>query len=272
MTTLTPRGLSTPTVGQLLREWRERRRLSQLDLSIQAEISTRHLSFVETGRSRPTPEMIIRLSEQLDVPLRERNALLLAGGYAPAYPEHTLDEPELASVRAALRQILTGHEPYPALVVNRWWELLDGNAAVAMLIEGCDPGLLTPPVNALRISLHPDGMAPRIVNLPQWRAHILQRLHRQAGVTGDPRLAELYAELLGYPGGVAERPAVTDIAVPLQVRHGDRELAFFSMTAVVGAPRDITVAEIAIESFYPADAETAHYLIGNRRGSDMPAG
>lgn len=267
MTTLPRRA----PVGLLLREWRERRRLSQLDLSIQAEISTRHLSFVETGRSRPTPEMILRLSEQLDVPLRERNALLLAGGYAPAYPEHALDEPELASVRTALRQILAGHEPYPALVVNRWWEMLDGNAAVAMLIEGCDPALLTPPVNVLRASLHPDGMAPRIANLPEWRAHILERLHRQAGVTGDPRLAELYAELLAYPGGAAERPAVADVAVPLLVRHGEAELAFFSMTAVVGAPRDITVAEVAIESFYPANQQSADYLIGNRRGSAAPA-
>ncbi|MDT5260397.1 MAG: hypothetical protein QOD10_5477 [Mycobacterium sp.] len=209
--------------------------------------------------------MILRLSEELDVPLRERNALLLAGGYAPAYPEHSLDEPELASVRAALRQILAGHEPYPALVVNRWWEMLDGNAAVAVLIEGCAPELLVPPVNALRASLHPDGMAPRIANLPQWRAHILERLAQQAHNTRDPRLAELHAELLGYPGGMAERPALTDVAVPLRVRHGDRELSFFSMTAIVGAPRDITVAEVAIESFYPADAQTSDALHAIRR-------
>jgi hypothetical protein len=214
--------------------------------------------------------MILRLSEQLDVPLRERNALLLAGGYAPAYPEHSLDEPELTRLRAALRQILTGHEPYPALVVNRWWEMLDGNAAIAVLTEGCDPALLTPPVNALRASLHPDGMAPRIANLPEWRAHILERLHRQVQSTRDPRLAELHAELSAYPGGVAERPEPTDVAVPLRLGygdHGDRELAFFSMTAVVGAPLDITVAEVAIESFYPADAETAEALqaIGGMR-------
>ena len=152
-------------VGQLLREWRERRRLSQLELSIQADISTRHLSFVETGRSRPTPEMILRLTEQLEVPLRERNQLLLAGGYAPAYPQHGLDEPELASVRAALRQVLRGHEPYPAVVINRWWDLVDGNAALGALIAGCAPELLEPPVNVLRLSLHPDGLAPRIVNL-----------------------------------------------------------------------------------------------------------
>jgi transcriptional regulator with XRE-family HTH domain len=265
VTTLAQRAPAAPPVGQLLRQWRERRRLSQLDLSIHAQISARHLSFVETGRSRPTAEMILRLSEQLEVPLRERNALLLAGGYAPAYPEHSLDEPELASVRAALRQILAGHEPYPALVVNRWWEMLDSNAAVAVLTEGCAPGLLVPPVNALRASLHPDGMAPRIANLPEWRAHILERLARQVHNTRDPRLAKLHAELLGYPGGLAERPALTDVAVPLRVRHGDRELSFFSMTAVVGAPRDITVAEVAIESFYPADAQTADALHAIRR-------
>jgi transcriptional regulator with XRE-family HTH domain len=260
VTTLAQRAPATPPVGQLLREWRERRRISQLDLSIQADISARHLSFVETGRSRPTPGMILRLSEQLDVPLRERNALLLAGGYAPAYPEHSLDEPELTRLRAALRQILTGHEPYPALVVNRWWEMLDGNAAIAVLTEGCDPALLTSPVNALRVSLHPDGMAPRIANLAEWRAHILERLHRQVHTTRDPRLAELHAELAAYPGSVTERPELTDVAVPLRLRRGDQELAFFSMTAIVGAPLDVTVAEVAIESFYPADAETAAAL------------
>ena len=217
---------------------------------------------METGRSRPTPGMILRLSEQLDVPLRERNALLLAGGYAPAYPEHSLDEPELTRLRAALRQILTGHEPYPALVVNRWWEMLDGNAAIAVLTEGCDPALLTSPVNALRVSLHPDGMAPRIANLAEWRAHILERLHRQVHTTRDPRLAELHAELAAYPGGVTERPELTDVAVPLRLLRGDQELAFFSMTAIVGAPLDVTVAEVAIESFYPADAETAAALHG----------
>ena len=262
MTTLARSSRATPAVGQLLREWRERRRLSQLDLSIQADISARHLSFVETGRSQPTSGMILRLSEQLDVPLRERNALLLAGGYAPAYPEHSLEEPELTRLRTALRQILTGHEPYPALVVNRWWEMLDGNAAIAVLTEGCDPALLTSPVNALRVSLHPDGMAPRIANLAEWRAHILERLHRQVHTTRDPRLAELHAELAAYPGGVTERPELTDVAVPLRLRHGDQELAFFSMTAIVGAPLDVTVAEVAIESFYPADAETAAALHG----------
>jgi transcriptional regulator with XRE-family HTH domain len=230
MTTLARSARATPAVGQLLREWRERRRISQLDLSIQADISARHLSFVETGRSQPTSGMILRLSEQL------------------------------ARLRVALRQILTGHEPYPALVVNRWWEMLDANAAVAVLTDGCDPALLTPPVNALRVSLHPGGMASRIANLPEWRAHILERLHRQGQATRDPRLAELLAELSSYPGGEAERPELTDVAVPLRLRHEGNELAFFSMTAVVGAPLDVTVAEVAIESFYPADAATVEAL------------
>jgi transcriptional regulator with XRE-family HTH domain len=258
------RGMSTMAaprpVGELLREWRERRRLSQLDLSIQAEISTRHLSFVETGRSRPTPDMILRLTEQLEVPLRERNMLLLAGGYAPAYPQHGLEEPELASVSAALRQVLTGHEPYPAVVVNRWWELVAANTAVALLTAGCAPELLAPPANVLRLSLHPDGMAPRILNLAQWRAHLLGQLQRRAQVMGDQRLQELHDELAGYPGGQAEAPPATSVVLPLRFRHEDHELSFFSISAVVGTANDVTVEELAIEAFYPADAETGAIL------------
>jgi transcriptional regulator with XRE-family HTH domain len=254
-------------VGTLLREWRERRRLSQLDLSIQAEISTRHLSFVETGRARPTPEMILRLTEQLDVPLRERNALLLAGGYAPAYPQHGLEAPELDRVRAALRQVLAGHEPYPAIVINRWWELLDANAAIGVLIEGCAPALLEPPVNVLRLSLHPDGMARRIVNLAEWRTHLLSQLQRRAEVLGDARLRELHQELRDYPGGEAGRPANHDVVLPLQFRRGDQVLAFFSIHAMVGTATDVTVEELAIESFYPADEATAVALGAARSGS-----
>jgi transcriptional regulator with XRE-family HTH domain len=258
-------------VGVLLREWRERRRLSQLDLSIQADISTRHLSFVETGRSRPTPEMILRLTEQLDVPLRERNTMLLAGGYAPVYQQHGLDAPELDSVRAALRQVLSGHEPYPAVVINRWWELLDANSAVGLFLEGCAPELLEAPVNVLRLSLHPDGMAPRIINLDEWRAHLLSQLRRRAEVTGDQRLRELQSELAHYPAGpggdhVPSRTgpsaphSAADVVLPLRYRHGEDELAFFSITAVVGTATDVTVDELAIESFYPADALTAEVL------------
>ena len=253
-------GMTTTTVGPLLKQWRERRRLSQLELSIQANISTRHLSFVETGRSRPTSDMILRLTEHLDVPLRERNQLLLAGGYAPAYPANELDAPQLSAVRAALRQVLTGHEPYPAVVVDRTWTLVEANAAIALLTEGVDDALLTPPVNVLRLSLHPDGMAPRIVNLAEWRAHLLGRLHRQALATGDPALHELHTELRGYPGGEADPPGPTEVVVPLRYRRGAAELSFFSISAVFGTPLDVTVAELAIESFFPADEATAKVL------------
>jgi transcriptional regulator with XRE-family HTH domain len=275
-------------VGELLREWRERRRLSQLDLSIQADISSRHLSFVETGRSRPTPAMIIRLTEQLDVPLRERNTLLLAAGYAPAYPQHGLDEPELRSVRAALRQVLAGHEPYPAVVINRWWEMLDANEGVGLLVEGCAPALLEPPANVLRLSLHPDGMAPRIRNLGQWRAHLLTQLEHRSRALGDQRLAELHRELLSYPAGSPAEPppaatsartgpaagaeAAAGVVLPLRYQHGDTVLSFFSISASVGTATDVTVEELAIEAFYPADEATAAALrsLRPRAGSGQP--
>lgn len=249
---------AAPPVGTLLRQWRQRRRLSQLDLAVATDISARHLSFVETGRSRPTRAMILRLSEQLDVPLRERNALLLAGGFAPAYAERELDRPELAAVLAAFRRVLTAHEPYPALLVNRWWELVESNDAIAVFTEGAAPDLLEPPVNVLRLCLHPDGMASRVVNLAECRASLLGRLRRQADVTGDARLDELYREMRGYPGGVA--PGSADVVMPLRYRYGGRELAFFSISSVVGSPMDVTVEELAIESFYPADEDTAAAL------------
>ena len=250
--------------GDLIREWRQRRRLSQLDLAIAANVSSRHLSFVETGRSRPTSEMILHLAEHLDVPLRDRNALLLAGGFAPAYPERGLAEPELHAVKNALKRVLDGHEPYPAAVVNRWWELVDANAGIALFTGDVSPELLEPPVNVLRLSLHPDGMAPRIANLPEWRAHLLARLHRQAEATGDPRLFSLYSELEAYPGGLgdqgAQPPLPTDVVVPLRYRTAQAELSFLSITAVIGTPMDVTVEELAIESFYPADDQTAAAL------------
>jgi transcriptional regulator with XRE-family HTH domain len=254
----------TRPVGELLREWRERRRLSQLELASQADISTRHLSFVETGRSKPTSHMILRLTEHLDVPLRDRNTLLLAGGYAPAYPEGGLDAPELDAVRGALRQVLTAHEPNPAVVIDRHWNLVDANANVAMFLRGAADNLLTPPVNVLRLSLHPDGMAPRIVNLGQWRAHLLGRLRRQAASTADPALSALYQELREYPcpqrEPELELPGPGAVLVPLRYRLGSQVLSFLSTTAVFGTPLDITVAELAIESFYPADRPTAEAL------------
>jgi transcriptional regulator with XRE-family HTH domain len=247
-------------VGQLLRDWRERRRLSQLDLSIQAEISTRHLSFVETGRAKPTPEMILRLTEHLDVPLRERNQLLLAGGFAPRYPEHGLDAPELDNVRTALRRVLTGHEPYPAVLINRWWDLLEANAAVGALTDGCAAHLLEPPVNVLRLSLHPDGMAPRIANLAQWRGHLLEQVRQRADQTGDKRLIELHRELSSYPGGSAPAPASSDVVLPLRFHHDSGELSLFSIAARVETATDVTIDELTVESFYPADTDTAEHL------------
>lgn len=247
--------------GVLLREWRQRRRLSQLDLAIAADVSSRHLSFVETGRARPTREMILRLAEHLEVPLRDRNVLLLAGGYAPAYRERALTDPDLSSVTAALHLILQGHRPYPAAVINRWWELVDANDGIALFTQHTAPELTKPPVNVLRLSLHPDGMAPRIANLPEWRAHLLARLHRQAEATGDLRLIALHDELMTYPGGGGDRkPPPPEVVVPLRYRTDQAELSFISMTAVVGTPLDITVEELAIESFYPADEATAAAL------------
>ena len=255
-------------VGELLRQWRERRRMSQLDLALDAEISARHLSFVETGRSRPSREMILRLAEQLDLPLRERNHLLLAAGYAPVYGETALDAPQLSEVRAAVRQVLTGHEPYPAIVVDRRWNLVDANASVALFTDGVAQDLLTPPANVLRISLHPDGLALRIVNLGEWRTHLLGRLRRQVILTADPELTLLYDQLRAYPCDQpepeAEPPGHGALVAPLRIRHGGRELAFFSTVATFGTPIDITVAELVIESFFPADSATATLLGGGQ--------
>jgi transcriptional regulator with XRE-family HTH domain len=249
-------------VGKLLRTWRERRRLTQLDLALAADVSTRHISYVETGRSKPTSAMILHLSDQLEIPLRERNILLLAGGYAPAYPEHELNSPPMSVVNDAINSVLEGHEPYPAVVVDRHWELVAANTASAVLTEGAAAHLLEPPVNVLRLSLHPDGMAPRIVNLWDWRDHILHRLAHQAQTTGDAQLRELHDELAGYPGGRLDAtggggPA---IVVPLRYRTPHGELSFFSATTVFGTPLDVTVAELAIEAFYPADPGTAEIL------------
>lgn len=258
---LSPARSAQPPVGSLLRAWRERRRLSQLELACEANVSTRHLSFVETGRARPSSEMILRLCEHLDVPLRERNALLLAGGYAPAYPEHELGAPQLTAVREAVRALLTGHEPYPAVAVDASWHLVDANRAVALLTEGAVAELLAPPVNVLRLSLHPDGMAPRIRNLGQWRGHVLERLRRQITATADRSLAGLHDELAEYPcdeGEVAGDSA--DVVVPLRYEVRGRVLSLLSTTSVFGTPRDVTVAGLAVESFFPADPETAAAL------------
>jgi transcriptional regulator with XRE-family HTH domain len=252
-----------PTFGDQLRSWRQLRRMSQMDLALEAEISTRHLSFVESGRARPSRDMVLRLVEQLDVPLRARNALLTAAGLAPAYPERGLDDPSLDAARRAVDLILKGHEPYPALAVDRHWNLVSANAAVAPFLEGVAAELLTPPVNVLRLSLHPQGLAPRILNLAEWKAHLLHRLREQCIASGDPELIRLKEELESYPAPDHRRGG-TDyggILVPMVVdaREG-RRLSFFSTTTVFGTPTEVTLSELAIESFFPADAETAALL------------
>jgi transcriptional regulator with XRE-family HTH domain len=258
-------GVQTQPVGSLLRKWRERRRLSQLDLACEAEISTRHLSFLETGRSLPSREMVLRLAEYLEVPLRERNALLVAAGYAPAFPERPLDDPALQSARKAVDLVLAGHEPYPALAIDRHWTLVASNNAVPSLLAGVDPSLLRPPVNALRLSLHPAGLAPRIANLAEWRSHLLARLRRQIEVTADPVLEKLLNELCGYPGEGVENGGAGEyagVAVPFQLVTGQGVLSFISTTTIFGTPVDVTLSELALESFFPADAATARALRG----------
>lgn len=262
-------------IGEILRHWRERRRLSQLEFALQAEISARHLSFLETGRAKPSRDMVLRLAERLDVPLRERNHLLLAAGYAPIFPETALDAQHMSAVRAAVRQILTGHEPYPALAVDRLWNIVDANAGLALFTAGVAPELLAPPVNCMRIALHPEGLAPHIVNLGEWRAHLLSKVRRQIMRTGEPELVQLYEELRAYPCDqpepVIEIPGPGDIVVSLRIRHMGQELVFFSTIAAFGTPLDITAAELAIESFFPADAHTAFVLReGQAKESDPP--
>lgn len=262
---------SRPPVGELLREWRRRRRLSQLELALQAGVSSRHLSFVETGRSRPSSQMVLQLAEELEVPLRDRNHLLLAAGYAPAFAQRDLDAPELGPVRDAIDQVLSGHEPYPALVVDRHWGLVAANRPLSLLTAGVAEHLLEPPVNVLRLSLHSDGLAPRILNLHEWRAHLLERLAGEALASGDPALAALHDELAGYPGGDPGEgvdPAFADIALPLRLRHEGGELAFVSTKTTFSSAADVTVAELSIESFYPADPHTAFVMSALRLGPE----
>jgi transcriptional regulator with XRE-family HTH domain len=262
-------GIKTQPVGALLRRWRERRRMSQLDLACEAEISTRHLSFLETGRSQPSREMVLRLAEQLEVPLRERNVLLAAAGFAPAFSERPLSDPSLQAPREAVDLVLAGHEPNPALAIDRRWTLLASNRAVAPLLAGVDPALLQPPVNVLRLSLSPAGLAPRIANLAEWRAHLLARLRRQIEATADPFLEELLRELRSYPGAGGSPSAGDEagpggeyagVVVPFRLVTERGALSLFSTTTVFGTPMDITLEELALESFFPADAATAEAL------------
>jgi transcriptional regulator with XRE-family HTH domain len=251
--------------GDQLRTWRQRRHLSQLDLAAEEDISTRHLSFVETGRSQPSRAMVLRLAERLQVPLRERNALLVAAGYAPMYSTRPLSDPALGAARAAVDLILGGHEPYPALLVDRQWTLVASNRTVGPLLEGVDPSLLTPPMNVLRVSLHPNGLAPRIENLAQWREHVLARVTRDVEITADPTLAELLKELQSYGPSRAGADESTSapfggMVVPVRLRTERGVLSMFSTTTVFGTALEVTLAELTLEAFYPADDSTAEIL------------
>ena len=258
---------SQPRVGPLLREWRKRRRRTQLELALDAGISARHLSFVETGRSKPSPAMVLLLAEQLEVPVRERNQLLLAAGHAPAIPEHSLKDPELAPVREALNLILTGHEPYPAVVVDRGWNLVAANSAMAMMAAWVDPALLEPPVNVMRVGLHPRGLARWTVNLGEVRAYFLGRLQHQVAITGDADLAALLHEVTAYVAPEHEHDPATEapashILTPLmRMRSPDGdELSFFATVATFGTAAEVTTSELSIELTFPADAATAEAM------------
>ncbi|MFJ5773046.1 helix-turn-helix domain-containing protein [Streptomyces sp. NPDC093094] len=252
-------------VGTLLRAWREQRRVSQLELALRAGSSARHISFVETGRSRPSEELLLRLAEHLDVPVRERNALLLAAGYAPHYPETPLDDPALRSLREGMERLIQGYEPYPALVVDARYDVVAANRGILMLLDGMPEELLAPPLNAMRLTLHPRGLAPRIRNLREWRGHLLAQMERQIALRRSRPLRELYDEVAAYPvpepaPGAEPGEPVPYFALPLQVEHEGRVLSFISSISTFNTPMDVTVAELAVETLLPADPATVKYL------------
>lgn len=253
--------IRSPGAGELLRQWRQRRHLSQLALASEAEISQRHLSFVESGRSVPSRDMIARLAERLAIPLRERNAIFLAAGFAPLHRQRSLDHPDLAAARRAIDQVLAGHEPYPALAVDRHWTLISANAAAMRMVAAASPALLQPPINVLRLSLHPDGLAGRIINLDEWRGHVLARLRHQIDASSDANLIALHDELAALPGRAAPARArghdEADFVVKLRLTFGGEELAFFTTITVFGTPVEVTLSELAIEALFPADEATA---------------
>ncbi|MGK8491369.1 helix-turn-helix domain-containing protein [Nocardia asiatica] len=259
------------SVGELLRKWRHRRQLSQLDLAIQAEVSARHVSFVETGRTIPSSAMVLHLAERLGVPLRERNRLLVAAGHAPVFREHPLDEPDLVRARETVQQVLLGHEPYPALVVDRRWNLLLANSAVEVFLEGAASELLRPPINMMRLGLHPEGLAPRLRNLEQVRAYLLPRLAHQAARSGDPQLHALYEELAAFdPEHKPRPPDPTEVALRIRLAYHGNELCFVNTVTTFGAAFDITLEEIAIEAYFPADLETRRHFRTRQNAGDTP--
>ncbi|AOG21870.1 helix-turn-helix family protein [Acidovorax sp. RAC01] len=252
--------------GARLRAWRQHRHLSQLALAAAADVSTRHVSFLETGRTNPSRDMVLRLCDRLDVPLRERNALLTAAGYAPMYRERRLDDPAMAAARAAVELVLKGHEPCPAIALDRHWNMVASNRAAQALLSGmvCAEQLAEP-VNVFRLSLHPQGLAPRIVNLAQWRAHLFARLHQQIQATADPLLVQLHAELMQYPAppDTAQTPMpgeLLGVVMPFCIQTPQGQLSLISTTTIFGTPVDVTLQELAVESFFPADEFTAQVL------------
>ena len=254
-----------PTFGRQLKMWRQRRRMSQLDLALEAEISTRHLSFVETGRSQPSREMVMHLAERLDVPLRDQNQLLVAAGYAPVFAERDLDDPEMQAARRAVDLVLAGHEPHPAIAVDRHWTLITGNRMVPLFLEGVPEQMLEPPVNVVRLSLHPNGLAGSVANYRQWRAHFVDRLRRQLEATADPHLSALLDEVNAYPypdieDEETDAEDLGGVAIPFRLRTSLGTLSTYTTTTVFGTPVDITLQELEIESFFPADSRTAEIL------------
>ncbi|MFF0793305.1 helix-turn-helix domain-containing protein [Streptomyces spiralis] len=252
--------VTTEPVGLLVRRWRERRHRSQLDVALAANLSTRHLSYIETGRATPSRKMIERLCDELDVPLRDRNTLYLAAGFAPVHRERPLAD--LGAARSAVAAVLAGHEPSPALAVNARWDLLTANGAAMFFLADLPPALRTPPVNVLRATLHPDGLSRRIRNLAQWRAHVLRRVRRQLARSAVEGLADLQAEIASYPmpGDHSEEAVTSDLVVPLLLSSDHGDLSLLYTTTVFGFPRDVTLDEIAVETFFPADAATAELL------------
>lgn len=258
-----------PRVGELLRAWRTRRNRSQLDLSVEVGVSTRHLSFVETGRSRPSPELVLAIAEHLDVPLRARNELLLAAGYAPRFDERSLDDPAMDLVRQSLQRMLAAHDPYPGVVIDRVWNVVLANDAALLLADGVPAELLAPTMNVFRVCLHPDGLARRTRNFEEWAGYLLGQLRRTWLLTADERLGALLDEVGGYPGlpdGTDWRAvdgAPPDVLVPFRfLGPGDEELSLFTTLTSFGTPTDITVDELALELFFPADDATDRALRG----------
>ena len=271
--------ITVASVGDMVRSWRELRHLSQLDLAVEADVSQKHLSFIESGRSVPSREMVLHLAQQLDVPLRERNAMLLAAGFAPVFQDRPWNDPALGHARASIERLLKAQEPYPALTFDRHWNILSANQAVWSLLGMVDPDLLKAPANVLRISLHPGGLAPQILNFTEWRGHLLDRLRRQLRITRDPALHELLQELMGYPieparldparqaPGTPQHSSADEIAIPLRLNTGRGVLSFLSTVTVFGTPVEITLSEFTLEAFYPADSETAAALLSSRTES-----